>query len=433
MISSLFKVDFKFSLVRNSLFLFGCWIVFFPGFFSGDSFAAVEMARSGELINSYTASWAIYVRLFSLFGNAIGLLTLLGGFLLVFATTSFTYSIFSNKIGAISSFLLTLTPLIWGMGLTLWHDIQMTSGMLLVSAFMVKIHRADRISRMDTATQLILGSALISFRPNGLPTLLVFLVLYLLLTRKKVAVKYLLTAVTTTMLITLTGSYLILGISPINTYFAQEWMRNDISCFANTTQGKGFVEENIPGIGTTDTWSSQDACTFLNEAKLTADEKVKAQKFVPSAWIRLAFEEPFFVLSTHLKRNAYLVPFPIDGLPKPPFLHSAIEFEGKGIEWAFPSIADEARTPMRIWNALRGLTSWAGLWGMVTFILLLGFKRRELLTPLLMSVSLIGVLFVFAPIPDGRYGLFTLIVGQSALVGKLAEWAQTGSNRRPTD
>jgi hypothetical protein len=130
-----------------------------------------------------------------------------------------------------------------------------------------------------------------------------------------------------------------------------------------------------------------------------------------------------------MKRNAYLVPLPVYGLPKPPFLHSTIEYENQGIKWAFPVIAEKARAPMRLWNALHGLTAWAGLWNVVTLILLLGFKRKELLAPFLMSISLMGVLFVFAPIPDGRYGLFVLIVGQIALLGKLIEWAQTGSNR----
>lgn len=46
---------------------------------------------------------------------------------------------------------------------------------------------------------------------------------------------------------------------------------------------------------------------------------------------------------------------------------------------------------------------------------------------------MIGILFVVAPIPDGRYALFVLIAGQLALVGNFIEWAQTGSNRRPTD
>jgi hypothetical protein len=63
-------------------------------------------------------------------------------------------------------------------------------------------------------------------------------------------------------------------------------------------------------------------------------------------------------------------------------------------------------------------------------VLLVGFNKRELFVPFVMSFSLIGVLFIFAPIPDGRYALFTLIVGQLALLGKLIEWAQTGSNRR---
>jgi hypothetical protein len=433
MIARITNLDFKFSLMRNSLFLFACWVVFFPGFFSGDSFGAVEMARTGNLTNSFTASWALYVRFFSFFGEAIGLLSLLGGLLLVFATTQFTYSIFTKKTAAISSFLMTITPLIWGMGLTLWHDIQMTAGLLLVTSFMVKFRRAEIVSKADISMQLILGSLLISFRPNGLPTLLVFSVLFFLLTRKKVVFAYLLTAISTTVLITVIGSNLILGMSPINNYFAQEWMRNDISCFANLPQGAGFVEENIPGIGNTETWSSEAACIFLNQAEVTAEEKVLAQEYVPAAWVTLAKQDPLFILSTHMKRNAYRVPLPLDGLPKPPFLHSTIEFENQGIEWAFPSIAEKARAPIRLWNALRGFTAWAGLWSVVTLSLLLALKRRELLAPLLMSISLMGVLFVFAPIPDGRYGLFVLIVGQIALLGKLIEWAQTGSNRRPTD
>ena len=419
--------------MRNSLFLFVCWIIFFPGFYSGDSFAAVDMARTGNLTNSFTASWAIYVRIFSFFGHAIGLLTILGGLLLVFATTQFAYVMFTRKTAAISSFLITLTPMIWGMGLTLWHDIQMTAGLLLVTSFMVKIHRAESVSKTEIVTQLILGSLLLSFRPNGLPTLLVFSVLFILVVRKKIALRSLLTAISTTVIVTVIGSSLILGMSPINNYFAQEWMRNDISCFANLPQGAGFVERKIPGIGSTETWSSGTACTLLNNAKVTGEEKVLAQEFVPGAWVSLAKQDPLFILKTHLKRNAYLVPLPLNGLPKPPFLHSNIEFENLGIEWAFPTIAEKARAPIRLWNALHSLTAWVGLWSVVTFTLFLGFKRRELLAPLLMSASLMGVLFVFAPIPDGRYGSFVLIVGQIALLGKIVEWAQTGSNRRPTD
>ena len=433
MIKRFMNTELKFSLLRNSFVQFISWIIFFPGFFSGDSFAAVEMAKTGDLTNSYTASWALFVRIFSLLGNSIGLLTLLGGLLLVFSTTQFSYSILAEKTAATASLLMTLTPLIWGMGNTLWHDIQMTSGMLLVASFMVKVHKSQKVTRWELSLQLILGSILLSFRPNGLPTLLVFAFIYVVLIRKKFVLKYLLVAVSSTLLTTLVTSNIILGLSPINNYFAQEWMRNDISCFANTKEGTGFVEKNIPGVGNTKTWKSTAACTFLNQASLTLQQKFDAQGFVPSAWVTLARENPIFVLDTHLKRNAYLVPLPLNGLPKPPFLHSNIEFKDLGVEWAFPVVAEEARAPIRLWNAIRGFTAWAGLWSALTLLLLCGFRKRELFVPFLMSISLIGVLFVFAPIPDARYALFALVVGQIALLGKLIEWAQTGSNRRPTD
>jgi len=319
------------------------------------------------------------------------------------------------------------------MGNTLWHDIQMTSGMLLVTTLMIKIHRAQKVTRWELGSQLILGSILISFRPNGLPTLFVFVFIYLILIRKKFVLKYLFGAAFSTVITTLIASNLVLGLNPINNYYAQEWMRNDISCFANLPEGAGFVEKNIPGVGNTETWKSQSACTFLNTAILTNIEKVEAQEFVPSAWLTLLKQYPFFILETHLRRNAYLVPLPFEGLPKPPFLHSSIEFIDQGIEWAFPAVAENARAPMRLWNLLRSFTAWAGLWSAITLILLVGFKRCELFVPFLMAVSLSGVLFIFAPIPDGRYALFALIVGQLALLGKLIDWVHKRSIHQPTE
>ena len=171
----------------------------------------------------------------------------------------------------------------------------------------------------------------------------------------------------------------------------------------------------------------------MNTATVSSDEKVAAQKFVPSAWLTLFKEDPYFILSTHLERNAYLIPIPIFGIPTEPFLHSTIEFKDQGVEWAFPSIAEKARIPMRAWNAARGLTSWAGLWGLVLISLMIAGRKRTLVPPAVMSVALMVIIFVVAPIPDGRYALFVLIAGQLALIGKIVEWAQTGSNRRPTD
>ena len=113
---------------------------------------------------------------------------------------------------------------------------------------------------------------------------------------------------------------------------------------------------------------------------------------------------------------------PIFGIPKAPFLHSNIEFKDQGIEWKFPEIANLARNLMRIWNGTRGLTGWAGFW----LLLIIAFtklgSRERLVPPILMGISLMSILFVVAPIPDGRYALFVLIVGQLIFLGRVLEF-----------
>ena len=431
--------SFRASLLRNSTIQFIWWIIFFPGFFSTDSFAALQMAKSGDLGNSFTASWALYVRIFSFHGNAIALLTLINGLVLVYSVTRIGYAMFSGRTAAVSTFLLTLTPVVSGMGITLWHDILMCAGIVLFSSFFINLQKNPIIARRFILLELIPSSILTSFRPNGLPTIAVFAVLFGLYTLIKhriyfvQTVKMLTAAIVMSAVITVIGSNLILGLSPVNNYYAQEWMRNDISCFADSAAGDGFVEEYIPGIGSTESWRSSAACTFLNSATISSYEMAAAQKFVPSAWLSLLKQDFIFILSTHAERNAYLIPIPFFGIPTEPFLHSTIEFKDQGIAWAFPSIAEKARIPMRAWNAARGLTGWAGLWGLVLVSLMIVGRKRNLVPPAVMSVALMMIIFVVAPIPDGRYALFVLIAGQLALIGKILEWAQTGSNRRPTD
>lgn len=128
------------------------------------------------------------------------------------------------------------------------------------------------------------------------------------------------------------------------------------------------------------------------------------------------------MLKTHLYRNAYLLSIPLFGIQEMPFLHSTIEYKDQGIEWAFPTIAEKARAPISVWNALRGVTGWAGLWTLITLLLLVISRKGVLLPSVLMSISLFGILFVVSPIPDGRYALFALIAGQIALIGKAIEW-----------
>lgn len=412
-------VSFKASLIRNWLIQVFWWIIFFPGFFSADSFAAVDMARTGNLTNAFTASWALYVRTFSFHGNFIGLLTLLDGLILVYAVTRFAYSIFENQIAALSSLILTLTPLVWGMGITLWHDIPMTSGLLLVVVFFTKFNELGNKPTRMQVFDLCLGSILISFRPNGLPTLLLFLLILVIFKKIKINDRFIAISSLLGIAFTLLPSYFFLNQSPINSYYAQEWMRNDISCYASTAQGNGFVEEYIPGIGSTSEWRSSDACGFLNTYSLNQENRTMSLNVIPRAWLQLFLKEPIFISKIHLKRNAYLIPIPINGFPNVPFIHSNIEFNDKNISPLMPEVVYKARFFLRAWNALRVFLAWAGLWFLITLVISRTIKGLNLMTTLLGILSLFLVLFIFSPIPDSRYALIATISGQLVLTGWL--------------
>ena len=417
------------ALIRNSVVAVIWWIIFFPGFYSADSFAAVNMAKSGDLVNSYTASWAIYVRVFSLFGNFIGLLTLINTLILVYSVTRISYALLSKKTAAISSFVLTMTPLVAGMGITLWHDILMTAGLLLLAAFFTIYRQGDNYSKNDFFSLLLPSAVLLSFRPNGLPTFLVFAVLLLVFSYRKSLIRPLALVLAITAGTTIFNSLVVVGADPINTHYAQEWMRNDISCYAASPAGAGWVEKNMPGVGNTQSWASADACTFLNRYGLAPTDREKSYEVVPAAWRKLALSDPAFVLKTHFDRNYYVVPLPINGLPNIPFLHSTIETADAGVAWAMPSVAEKARVVMRVGNALRPILAYAGMWLLLVLGALVFLKRKEWLPTFLLGFSLLGILFVFAPIPDGRYALFVMLAGQLLVVGALVDGFDRLRNR----
>jgi hypothetical protein len=315
------------------------------------------------------------------------------------------------------------------MGITLWHDILMTAGLLLLAAFFTLFRQGENYAKSDFYSLLVPGAILLSFRPNGLPTFIVFAVLTLILARRKTLIRPLALVLAITAGTTIFNSLVVVGEDPINTHYAQEWMRNDISCYAASPAGAGWVEKNMPGVGTTQSWASPEACVFLNRYGLAPEDREKSYAVVPAAWRKLALSDPAFVLKTHFDRNYYVVPLPINGLPSIPFLHSTIETAGLGIEWVMPSVAEKARVIMRVGNALRPILAYAGMWLLLVLGAVIFLKRKEWLPTFLMGFSLLGILFVFAPIPDGRYALFVLLAGQLLLLGAIVDGIESLRNR----
>ena len=428
----IFDVGVKSGIIRNALLSMIWWIIFYPGFYSTDSFSVIEMAKTGNLSNIGTAPWALLVRNLSLHGNYPGLVTCVLSLMLSISMTVFFYSFLPAKNAATVSFILQATPLVSAMGITLWHDIPMTSGLLLVTTFVIRSIRFNAFTVDEAIKFMLPGMILITFRGNGLPTIILLFLFVFLFAFKRQGKKLLLVGILISISVTYFTNALLPTQKSQDYAFATGWIAYDISCYASKDKGQGFVEKALPGIGTSQTWASAAACVWFSDAKLSAADLAKTKGKLFSAFLKLVQEDPRFVLETHLKRHEYLVPFPIFGLPKPPFIHSTIEFADSGVKWAFPSLAEKSRLAVRAWNYGSFFFAYSGLWLLIIALAWIISRREEYLYMLVVSIVLSASLFVVAGISDARYVLFILISGQGIAMNYLLAWLQAIRNKRIT-
>lgn len=414
------------SVAINAFIMLLWWIAFNPGFYSIDSFGVIDMARSGHLSSAWTAIWAIFVKYLTLNGSHPEIATLFFSQLLGYSVSVFAMTLFKGKTAMWSSAILCGTPLIGAMGITLWHDIPMTSGFLLMLVGAKKIEQGEK----NAIYFFGLGSLFSSFRYNGIPTLILASIIFLLLTKNK---KRLFMAVTSILLIaclTTSLNFAFRSSSNVQSDGFIDWMRYDLSCYAALSNDESFFLEQFKNGMTINDWSSESACTWFNKSKAFALRSDYVDKKVPIAWIALALKNPSFVIKTHLDRHKYLIPIPYTGLPSMPFIHSTIEFPNLGVAFRNPAISESLRVYPRLWNFCRQIFGYAGFW--LAFILFLSWWRKDLW---LFKIGLVGSilnlgLFVFASISDGRFSLFTLIAGQLVLVGEVVERARVPFNHR---
>jgi hypothetical protein len=95
-----------------------------------------------------------------------------------------------------------------------------------------------------------------------------------------------------------------------------------------------------------------------------------------------------------------------------------------GIEFLNPSLTQKMRFFPRIWNYFNFFFGYSGLWLLLIFAF--AFWKKN---PVYFGLGIVGLvlnsgLFIFAIIADGRFSLYTLIVGQlltlDFLVNKIA-------------
>ena len=406
------------SLVINALIMFLWWLAFNPGFYSADSFGIIETSRSGKISSESTAIWAIVVKLLSINGLHPEIATLFFAQLLAFSVSMFAHSLFDGNTAGWSSAGLCMTPLVGAMGITLWHDIPMTSGFLLVVAGILRYVKKETYP----LTLLTLGVVLSSFRYNGIPTLLLTIILLAFFLKPK---QLIFLALVTTIGIGGLTATLDARLSPPTSTHSDgfiNWMRYDLSCYAASSTDDEFFQKEFMGKTNREFWKSSQACTWFNDSEAFFTRPANLTEDIPSAWLALAQKKPLFVLTTHMKRHEYLNPIPFYGPPTMPFIHTTIEYAGQNIYFWNTALSEKLRIYPRSWNYFNFIFGYSGIW--LTIIFFFAWRKRNLIY---FGLGILGLvlnagLFVFAIIPDARFSLFVLIAGQLITIGEFRKY-----------
>jgi hypothetical protein len=394
--------------------MFVWWLVFNPGFFSADSFTALELARSGDLPSGSTAIWALTVKALTFGGSQPQIATLFFSQLFALSISVFSHQLLPKNVSLFSSALLCATPLVGAMGITLWHDIPMTTGFLFVISGVFQICKNKPFPNL----LLILGLILVGFRFNGLPTVLLSILILIVFFKCRAALgKLLLYSLVILFSMSLLDSNLASNASTQQDGLIN-WMRYDLSCYAASVSDSTF-EQLFSAKTNRDYWKSSQACTWFNNSTAFSQKSPYVTNQIPSAWLSLAVEDPFFVITTHLKRHSYLFPLPVYGLPNPPFLHTTIEKPNMNVEFWNAEVANLARNYPRIWNFFNFVFAYSGLW--LLLILILAWTKRSsfYLLVALFGLVLNAGIFIFAIIPDARFSLFPLVSSQLIVVAEI--------------
>jgi len=412
--------DTQKSLLINAFIVFLWWLAFNPGFYSGDSFGVIEMARSGNISSESTAVWAVAVKLLTINGSHPELATLFFSQLLAFSLSLFAHSLFKGKSAIWGSAALCMTPLVGAMGITLWHDIPMTSGFLLVATGYLRYAQKEPYA----LTLLIFGLAFSSFRYNGIPTLFISIILLTIIFGPK---KLFVLALVSTISIGGFTSALDTRFSPPTSTHSDgliNWMRYDLSCYAATFSDKEFFLKEFKGKTTLEFWKSSQACTWFNDSEAFFKRPANLMENIPPAWLALILKDPLFVLTTHMKRHEYLNPLPFYGPPSMPFIHTTIEFPRENIYFLNPDLSEKLRIYPRIWNYFNFIFGFSGFWLMIIFIFAWRKRNPNYFGLGVLGLVLNGGLFIFAIISDARFSLFVLISSQLMVLNEFLEYAR---------
>lgn len=313
-------------LISNKLFFISFlpylfwWIAFFPGIIDHDGNSTLIQFQQNNFSNSQTLNWLIWVSVTS--GNAklIWMSTFLQAFLGCLAIGKL-FKYFSQDYWHVYTLVFGLIPYVGGFLIHFWHDATFIIGVVIVCETILT--HANNISEI-TKTRgawILFGIFLISTRHNGLPVLVLFLIILILSIKVSQTRIFLGFLAIFSISIFFIGS-LFFQIKPASTSFGLSNFVADIVCVSSKEPDliNAADWEYMVSMAPKNDWLNINACKTANPIFYSGHFKTYVIEKNPrqflSFWSKVGTIRPNYFIAARLDRADSFLPPILGSIPE---------------------------------------------------------------------------------------------------------------------
>lgn len=417
----------------NVFWLISSW----PMSMSPDSLDVWEQVKNGVYRNDHPVTYTIFVKIFSLGGNFLPLVSAVQLILLSAGILFACFTILKNfPVSMFITSIIMLAPTAGALATTLWKDVPFTSLILIGSSLVVKNFNFLGVIFLSIGA---------SFRHNGWLLLLTIAILIalLLIFRNNLLKRYLwilITASTASFLIIIMSAKL-MDAKPASTWLTWSPALADLAYIASRTPNDASeIHETVALFSTGDSLTRSADCTNINGMVFSDGFKKnnldKHLGKILQEFLTLVRSNPQLILRLHLCRAQAFIPPPISSGPSYFYWTQMIIIEPNDFKLTpnppIPFIRELGLKIWGLWDSDLKLLLWPGLVTLISsFAFLINIKSRlkqrgEIWT--FWIIAMWGALFSIIPwsaAQDFRYALFSYLIAQIFILVTILEIFQS--------
>lgn len=414
------------------------YLALFPGRVGYDNVKLLDLIKSGSSTDWWTSEYYWLIRILSLNGNSVWLVSLTSLLVGYYALLTLIREFRDDELAIKVLTGLFVFPIIPVFLLTVSHDAFQCSGLMLVTSCLIR----NRIRKINlnkaTAVQFLVGVLLLTTTYAGQIVALISIAILIIQRNFKL---FSISIVIFISVISLSG-YQVENSIPKSKYL---WpIISDLKCIVQHPDAivSGDTKKILRVLAPINDWLKPVSCKRMDDANAIIDQKALGninRKKLITAYIETVANNPQIAIMAHIQKNIGLLPPPFFQPPRNmvswnvdnpvgygelsslqssgAVLHTSIDSDRLKIAPGFFMVFEAlALFPVFLINQASWFWGWAGMWSYFS-VYLIAINRKKLgLLYVIPSFALASIFIVTSPESATRYGMYFTIMGLASLV-----------------